>query len=111
MKKPFCTLTVIICLTVFTACTKPPEGCFTYSPSTITTNTEVTFNASCSKDSYSFIWNFGDGTADTTVVNSPTVTHKYYSAGTYNVTMTAGRKDGFSIRKGKPTITQTLTVQ
>ncbi|MDO8998230.1 MAG: PKD domain-containing protein [Bacteroidota bacterium] len=102
-------MTVFIGLT--NSCTKPTEGCFTYTPTTITTNTEVTFNAACSENGYSFIWNFGDGTADTTVINSLTVTHKYSSSGTYIVTMTAERKDGVSIRKGKPTMTQSLTVQ
>lgn len=35
-----------------------------------------------------FTWNFGDGTTDNT--NNPTPNHIYHTAGTYNVTLTAG---------------------
>lgn len=107
------TLFLISCLFVslFTACSKPTNTCFTYSPTTaITTNTDIVFNATCSENASSYRWTFGDGTTDTTT-HSLTITHKYNTAGTYTVTLNAERKDGVSIRKGKPEQTQTITVQ
>lgn len=86
------------------------EACFTYSPATITTLTEVTFNSSCSQNATSFIWDYGDNTGETSA-QSPTVTHKYSTAGTYIVTLNVERKDGVSMKKGKPKTQQTITVQ
>lgn len=96
---------------LFNACSKPANACFTYSPTTaITTTTNIVFNASCSENSSYYRWTFGDGTTDTTST-SLTIFHKYNMPGTYTVTLNAERKDGVSIRKGKPEQAQIITVQ
>lgn len=115
LKKTIQTLTVILASTLsssfFTACSKPMNACYTYSPATaITTSTNIVFNVSCSENASSYRWTFGDGTIDTTNT-SLTISHKYNTAGTYIVTLNAERKDGVSIKKGKPTQEQTITVQ
>jgi len=103
-------LTSLLFASLLTTCSKPiTDACFTYSPATITTTTIVTFNASCSQNRETLIWNFGDNTADTTVT-SVTVMHKYSTTGTYIVTLNATSKDGMS-KKSHPTTTQTITVQ
>jgi PKD repeat protein len=107
MKNIFIVLTVA---TIFNACTKPTEACFTFSPTTVSPNTTVTFNASCTQNGYSFTWNFGDNSQDTTT-HEPTITHKFSTTGQFTVTLNADRKDGVTLRKGKPTTTQTVTVQ
>ncbi|OFY86741.1 MAG: hypothetical protein A3F72_00130 [Bacteroidetes bacterium RIFCSPLOWO2_12_FULL_35_15] len=95
----------------YTACSKPMNACFTYSPiTTLTTSTDIVFNVSCSENASSYRWTFGDGTIDTTTT-SLTISHKYNTAGTYTVTLNVERKDGVSIKKGKPTQEQTITVQ
>ncbi len=109
MKNIFYTLTVTAVI-FLTACQKPTDGCFTYSPTTITTTTVVTFNAACSQNASTFIWNFGDNTADTTV-HSLTVTHKFSTVGQFTVTLNAKRKDGMTLGKSHPTTTQIITVQ
>ena len=91
------------------SCAKPTNGCYTYSPSTITTTTQVTFDASCSDNASSYNWDFGDGTEITT--NSSSITHTFSTSGTYTVMLVAGRKDGVTFRKEKPTYTQTVIVQ
>lgn len=93
-----------------TSCSKPTEACFTYSPKTITTNTNVSFNASCSYNASYFTWNFGDNTPDTTTT-SLTITHKFSLTGPFNVTIIAKRKDGVTLGKDKPKATQVITVQ
>ena len=110
MKNIFYTLTITTFIILTNSCAKPMEACFTYSPATITTTTVVTFNSSCSQNASSFIWNFGDNTADTTA-QSLIVTHKYSTVGTYTVTLNVERKDGVSMKKGKPKTQQTIIVQ
>lgn len=93
-----------------TACSKPTEACFSFSPTTVSANTTVTFNASCSENASYFDWNFGDNTPDTSVT-ALTVTHKFTSVGQFTITLNANRKDGVSFRKSHPTTTQTIIVQ
>jgi PKD repeat protein len=94
------------------SCAKPTYSCFTFSPDTVSINTEVTFDASCTKNGgYSYKWDFGDGSPDTTILGNPIVTHKYQSADTYTVRLWAGRKDGVAFREGKELDTKTITVQ
>lgn len=109
MKNIFFTLTVTVII-FLTACEKPTNGCFTYSPTTITTATVVTFNSSCSENASYFTWNFGDNSADT-IVTSLTVTHKFSAVGQFTVTLNAKRKDGWSLKNSNPITTQTITVQ
>jgi PKD repeat protein len=111
MKNIFYFLTFITCITCLAiSCSKPTEACFTYTPTSATTNTNVTFNASCSDNASYFSWNFGDNTSDTTNT-SMTITHKFSSTGQYIVTLIAERKDGMTLGKDKPKATQTITVQ
>ncbi len=109
MKRIFYTL-IVTSIIFLSACTKPTEACFTFSPTTVTPNTTVTFDASCSENAAYFDWNFGDNTVDTSVT-SLTVTHKYTSVGQFTVTLNANRKDGTTLGKNHPTITQVITVQ
>lgn len=113
MKTPLQISTValgLVCL--FFSCAKPTDSCFTFYPDTVSTNTEVTFDASCTKNGgYSYKWDFGDGSPDTTILGNPIVIHKYQSAGTYTVRLWAERKDGVAFREGKVLDTKTITVQ
>lgn len=111
MKCAFYILALMSFLTgLTTSCTRPTEACFTYSPATITTNTVVEFNASCSENASTYSWNFGDNIPDT-LTNSLTITHIFPAAGQYNVTLKAKRKDGMTFGKDKPESTQVITVQ
>lgn len=111
MKNTFCLLIMLTCvMSLMISCSDPTEACFTYTPTIITRNTTVTFDASCSENVSFYSWNFGDGTADTTTT-SFTVTHRFFSTGQYNVTLQAKRKDGVTLGKDKPISTQTITVQ
>ena len=96
MKKKlhFLTLTISFMLLI-SSCAKPTEACFDASPSeSITTTTAVTFDASCTKyGGYSYNWDFGDGTSDTTVYGDQLITHTFNTSGTYTVTLQAKRKD------------------
>lgn len=79
------------------------SGCSDTTTGTITVTpiptADFTFLSVCAQDTTffistslggpdTFVWNFGDGTTDNT--NNPSPTHVYSSAGTYNVTLTAG---------------------
>jgi PKD repeat protein len=67
---------------------QPPVASFTYSPSSPTPGSSVTFNASGSYDPdgslVSYGWTFGDGAIGSGVAT----THAYSSSGTYSVTLT-----------------------
>src|SRR5687767_1613931 len=67
----------------------PPLASFTYSPSQPAPGQTVTFDASGSTDAenniFGYAWDFdGDGVEDGGG-QSPTITHTYASAGSYNV--------------------------
>ena len=88
--------------------TTAPVAAFTSSPAAATPGSSVSFNASGSTDSGASIedysWDFGDGTtADSH--GTPTDTHSYTKAGTYNVTLIVTNSNEES-----ETITQTVTV-
>ena len=88
---------MIICFTTYftTSCSKPTESCFTYSQKVITTDSIVTFDASCSGNASYFTWNFGDSMKETTTT-SLKITHKFAKTGQFIVTLSAKRKDGVS---------------
>jgi PKD repeat protein len=87
-------LSIAAILILLNAC-KDAEACFTYSPASPSTNTTVTFNASCSENTIgNYVWNFGDG-GDTSV-SANTITHVYSAPGTYEVSLEVvgnGRKN------------------
>lgn len=91
-----------------TSCTKPTVACFDYSPTTtITTTTVVNFDASCTKyGGYTYTWNFGDGTKDTTLLGKETITHLFTQTGSFTVTLMAGRKDGVTFTRSDSYITK-----
>jgi len=108
VKKHILILAVTLLIFVI-ACQEPTEGCFTYSPSYIDTTTVVTFNASCSQNASYFNWSFGDNTKDT-MVTSITFTHNFSASGTYTVTLNAARKDGMTLGKSHPKMSQVIEV-
>jgi len=67
-----------------------PEANFTWQPQTPLINQTITFDASSSKPNggtiVSYTWDFGDGNITTTT--SPSITHRYYSASDFAVTLT-----------------------
>jgi len=70
-----------------------PTAAFVVSPGTIHVNNDVFFNASTSKAAtghsiQQYIWNFGNGTSQTTTSQSLTVPTAFASANTYKVTLT-----------------------
>lgn len=82
-------------------CSRPTEACFTYSPpSGIVSGTSVTFDASCTRHGgYSYRWNFGDGSGDTLLLGQSSMAHVFKQAGTFIVTLEAGRKDNLAMSK------------
>jgi PKD repeat protein len=115
MKKKLCFITLISCLiSLISACAKPTEACFDFSPSvSISPITTVTFDASCTKNGGTpYKWNFGDGTVDTTVMGDPIVTHTFNTTGTFTVRLEARRKDGVVLFENNKYITErTVVVQ
>ena len=99
MKKAITPFILFIVITLWaTSCSKPTESCFSYSPKTITRDSIVTFDASCSGNASYFAWNFGDSTKDTTTT-SLKIKHKFTKIGQFIVTLTAKRKDGVTMGK------------
>jgi tripartite motif-containing protein 71 len=78
-----------------------PVASFTVSPTSGgTTATNYTFTDNSTNSPTNWFWNFGDGGT----ASGKSVTHKYTTAKTYNVTLTAGNTAGNS------TATKTVTV-
>jgi hypothetical protein len=75
---------------LFSACTKEPEPCFVIDSksSDLKKDSQVEFNATCSKDADTYVWDFGDGTGAT----GSTVSHKFTEPGSYMVLMTTSNK-------------------
>lgn len=70
-------------------CTKTPSACFSVDKGNVAkVNEEVQFDGSCSTNETSYTWDFGDGTSTT---GNP-VKHKYTTAATYAVKLTAANK-------------------
>ena len=110
MKKAITTFIIFIVFTLLaTSCSKPTESCFTCSQKTITRDSIVTFDASCSGNASYFAWNFGDSTKDTTTT-SLKIKHKFTKTGQFIVNLVAKRKDGVTM--GKDTkASEMITVQ
>lgn len=115
MKKALYFMALTICfIGLISSCAKPTEACFDSSPTeSISTTTAVTFDASCTKyGGYSYNWNFGDGTPDTTVMGDPIITHTFNTSGTFTVILEAGRKDGVALFENNKYLTKrTVVVQ
>ena len=62
-----------------------PSACFSVSNDNCTAPCTVSFT-NCSQNATSYTWNFGDGTASSTV---PNPSHTYQNSGNYTVTLTA----------------------
>ena len=74
-------------LLVCGSCAKTPEACFVVDKGSLNTkvNEEIQFNAACSTDADTYVWEYGDGSSDT----GAAVKHKYQQAGSYAVKLTA----------------------
>lgn len=97
-------------ITALFACRKPTEACFTYLPtSSINTNTDVVFDASCSQNAGRYVWSFGDNSDSSTT--SSTITHRFTASGTYQVTLGVQSEDGKSSGTDKLIIQKSVTVQ
>ena len=86
------------------SCAKSPEACFVVDKSSLNTkvNEEIQFNAACSTDADSYVWEYGDGSSDT----GAAVKHKYPQAGNYNVKLTAKNSSKTSTATKTVVITQ-----
>ena len=81
--------------------TAPPTASFTASPNPADVGESVLFDGSDSQDNDAegsdaqivrYFWSFGDGATQTTT--SPTTSHPYAAAGTYQATLTVTDNDG-----------------
>lgn len=84
-------------------CTKTPEACFTINKGKLPkVNEEIQFDASCSKDAVSFLWEFGDGNNGSEISTK----HKYSIAGNYIVKLTVTNKSKSAIQSQSIYISQ-----
>lgn len=106
------TIYILGIIILFNNCSKPSEACFDFSPNeNISTQTPVLFDASCSKNAGYYTWDFGDGTSENSILGSSTIVHTYSTSGSYQVTLTAKRKDGVTLKKdNKYSINKTIVV-
>ncbi len=79
--------TLALAVIVFiTSCAKTPEACFVADKGkNAKLNEEVQFDAACSKDANTYVWDFGDGTTG----SGASTKHKYTVVGVYIVKLTA----------------------
>ncbi len=66
-----------------------PHACFV-APTEVSAGTPAIFNSSCSENSTSFSWNFGDGGSSSDANPS----HTYTEAGSFNVVLTVTASEG-----------------
>ena len=87
MNKNLRTYTFVLSTLALMSCSKTPTACFTVDKGSGSThvNEEIQYNALCSTEADSYAWNYGDGSSD----SGPQVKHKYRTAGSYTVQLTA----------------------
>jgi PKD repeat protein len=78
---------------------------FTFSPSTPAVNQDVVFANQTSGSVDSYLWNFGDGSTST--AKDPT--HKFTSAGSFTVTLTATNARGSKTKSKTLVVSQSLS--
>ena len=100
----FCVFMVVV------SCQHPTNACFTVSDETATVGETISFDGTCSENSYIFRWNFGDGSPDT-LQSFSQITHQYSTSGNYTVTLHAARKDGRSFGKDHPTSSIVIQIE
>ena len=107
------TIYILVIIILFNNCSKPSEACFDFSPNeNIGTQTPVLFDASCSKNAGYYTWDFGDGVVENSTLGTTTIKHTYSVSGSYEVTVTAKKKDGVTLKKdNKYSISKTIIVQ
>ena len=86
------------------SCAKSPEACFVVDKGSLNTkvNEEIQFNAACSTDADTYVWEYGDGSSDT----GAAVKHKYPQAGSYVVKLTAKNSSKTSAASKTVVVTQ-----
>jgi len=97
------TKTLAISAMVFiSSCSKTPEACFTIDKEKPTkVNEEIQFNAACSIEADTYVWDFGDGSTGT----GSSTKHKYPTAANYVVKLTASNKNKSATSSQNLTIT------
>src|ERR1051325_4109099 len=100
-KNPVALLCVMLMITL-ASCKKDPQACFGTDRGGAPTKVdqEITFNATCSTDADSYLWDFGDGSSEYGYL----VKHKYSNDGNYVVTLVVSSKGKFE------SLTQTVTI-
>jgi PKD repeat protein len=91
---------LLIGILAITSCIKIPEACYTVDKGkTAKVNEEVQFDATCSKNTTTYTWDFGDNTTASGVI----VKHKFSTAKTYSIKLT--------IANSKSTVVNTQDLQ
>ena len=82
----------------------PPDADFTFSCSDYLCNFDAQGSNDTDGDIISYIWDFGDGTTDTTTTDN--IAHTYAATGFFNVTLTVEDNEGMS-----DSLSQTVTIE
>jgi len=87
---------------------QPPVAGFTGTPTTGSNPLSVVFTDSSTNTPTSWLWDFGDGDTTNSTVKNPA--HRYMSAGTYTVSLTATNAggSGFTTRTGYIVVNNTM---
>ena len=85
----------LFAITFISGCNKDPlkekpVACFAAIADSVTVNTTLTVNASCSQEAVSYAWDFGDGSTAATI----SATHSYATPGSYIITLTVTNSNG-----------------
>lgn len=80
----------LLVVLLLAGCGNPPEASFTANPTSGGAPLNVSFsNTSTEADEY--LWDFGDGSSDTTYTLAEPIQHEYTQAGTFTVNLTAAK--------------------